>query len=158
MRSRYAARVNQLLEFTLVVKATNVEMQRRFNEVLRPLGVTAGQAEAISVIGRSAPLSLRELGELLVAETGHPSRLVERLVDAGLVVRRESGTDRRQVELTLSPRGRRLLARITRAQAPLLEWGCRTLSGQNVKAATAAMLALLEDGPLAATVTRRAAL
>ncbi len=150
--------MNQLLEFSLVVKATNVEMQRRFNEVLRPLGITAGQAEAIVVIGRSAPLSLKELGELLVAETGHPSRLVERLVDAGLVVRRESNHDRRRVDLTLSPRGRRLLTRITRAEAPLLEWGTRTLSEHDLHAATGVMLALLGNGPLAATVTQRAAL
>jgi MarR family transcriptional regulator, organic hydroperoxide resistance regulator len=147
--------VDQLLEFALLVKATHHEIQRRLNELVRPLGITAAQAEAIMVIGQHEPLSLKELGELVVAETGHPSRLVDRLVEAGLVSRREADDDRRRLELTLSTRGRRLLARIAKAQSALLGWGNEVLAGHDLGAATGAMRALLEEGPLAATVDRR---
>ncbi|CAA9505519.1 MAG: hypothetical protein AVDCRST_MAG45-1574 [uncultured Solirubrobacterales bacterium] len=55
---------------------------------MRPLGLTGAQADAVVVIGQAEPLSLNDLGELLIAEAGHPSRLVDRLVDAELVERR----------------------------------------------------------------------
>lgn len=60
------------------------------------------QADAIDVIGDAGPLSLTELSELLVAESGHPSRLVDRLVEAGLVSRRTGAVDRRRIELSPS--------------------------------------------------------
>ncbi len=147
--------MDQLLEFAFLVKATHHEIQRRLNELVRPLGVTAAQAEAILVIGQAGPLSLKELGELVVAETGHPSRLVDRLVEAGLVIRREAEEDRRRVELALSPRGRRLQTRIAQAQSTLLAWGRRALDGQDLGTAIDAMRALVTEGPLAVTVSRR---
>ena len=39
---------------------------------MRLLGVSGAQADAITVIGQAGPLSLKELGELLIAESGHP--------------------------------------------------------------------------------------
>jgi len=73
------------------------ELERRINEAMQPLGLTAPQADAIVVIGDAEPLSLKELGELLIAEAGHPSRLVDRLVEGGLVERRIPKGDRRRV-------------------------------------------------------------
>ena len=50
-------------------------------------------------------------GDLLIAESGHPSRMVDRLVEAGLVTRRSATDDRRRVVLTLTAGGRRLVLR-----------------------------------------------
>src|SRR5688572_18445031 len=82
------------------------------NEALEPLEITAAQADAIFVIGQAEPVSLKELGDLLIAEAGHPSRLVDRLVEADLVTRRAAENDRRRIELTLTARGRRFEKRI----------------------------------------------
>ena len=62
------------------------------------------------MLGDHAPLSLSGLGSLLVCESGtNPSRLVDRLVEAGLVSRTspDSG-DRRQVSIELTREGRAL--------------------------------------------------
>jgi MarR family transcriptional regulator, organic hydroperoxide resistance regulator len=104
--------VDPLFEFALCVKAIQRELDRQMNEAMRPLGLTAPQADALVVIGQAEPLSLKALGDLLIAEAGHPSRLVDRLVEAGLVERRAAGDDRRRVELSLSLSGRRLEKRI----------------------------------------------
>ena len=72
------------------IKAAQRELERRQNEAMRPLGLTGAQADALVVIGQAGPLSLNELGDLLIAEAGHPSRLVDRLVEAGFVERRAS--------------------------------------------------------------------
>jgi DNA-binding MarR family transcriptional regulator len=121
--------VDPLYELALLVKAGQRELERRANEVMRPLGLTAAQADALAVIGQAGPLSLKDLGELLIAEAGHPSRLIDRLVDAGLVERRPGAEDRRQVELSLTPRGRELESRVQEARSGLFELA-RTLIGE----------------------------
>ena len=87
MYRRYPRAVNPLFEFALAVKAIQRELERQTNDVMRPLGLTGAQADALAVIGQAGPLSLQQLGDLLIAESGHPSRLVDRLVGAGLVNR-----------------------------------------------------------------------
>jgi MarR family transcriptional regulator, organic hydroperoxide resistance regulator len=121
--------VDPLYELALLVKAGQRELERRTNEVMRPLGLTAAQADALAVIGQAGPLSLKELGELLIAEAGHPSRLVDRLVEAGLVERRPDAGDRRQIVLSLTRRGRELEGRVEEARTSLFELA-RTLIGE----------------------------
>jgi MarR family transcriptional regulator, organic hydroperoxide resistance regulator len=87
---------------------------------LTPLGVTAAQAEALTVIAAAdEPLRLSELGAQLVCEAGSPSRLVTTLVRSGLVVRRERDGDRRSVELTLTRKGAALARRIAKVDETL---------------------------------------
>lgn len=58
-------------------------------------------------------MSLTGLGELLVCESGsNPSRLVDRLVGAGLVQRVVAAEDRRQVTLSLTHAGREMEAAV----------------------------------------------
>lgn len=57
-------------EFGLLVKALTREADRRINDLLRPLGITTSQAEALQLLDRYGPLSLGELGTLLIAEGG----------------------------------------------------------------------------------------
>src|SRR3954451_11891975 len=121
MRQRYACPVDPLYELALSVKAASRELEQRTNEAMRPLGVTAAQADALLVIARAGPLSLKDLGDLLIAEAGHPSRLVDRLVEAGLVERRAAGEDRRRVELSLTAKGRRLEKRVVEARQGILQ-------------------------------------
>jgi DNA-binding MarR family transcriptional regulator len=117
------------LELALLVKAGQRDLEQRMNEAMQPLGLTAAQADAVVVVGQAGPLSLRDLGGLLIAEAGHPSRLVDRLVEADLVERRTAGDDRRRVELSLTARGRRLERRILAAREDVLELG-RQLVGE----------------------------
>ncbi|GAA4411590.1 hypothetical protein GCM10023148_04370 [Actinokineospora soli] len=60
----------------------------------------------VRVLRDYQPLTLSGLGELLICEHGtNPSRLVDRLVSAGLVHRDPHPDDRRQVILTLTDTG-----------------------------------------------------
>jgi DNA-binding MarR family transcriptional regulator len=109
-----------MFELALGIKAIQRELERLANEAMRPLGLTGAQADALVVIHQAGPLSLKDLGELLIAEAGHPSRLVDRLVEAGYVERRPAGDDRRRVELSLTPSGRRLVKRVEEAREGIL--------------------------------------
>ncbi|WP_020577417.1 MarR family winged helix-turn-helix transcriptional regulator [Actinopolymorpha alba] len=135
--------MDEVLEFVIAVKSAHREINRRFGEALRPLDVTVVQAEAILILSETGPLTVKQLGAHLVAESGNPSRLVDRLAAAGMVSRRPAAGDRRRVELVLTSRGRRLATRIRRARQPLLDWGRELLDGQGLRTATATLNQLL---------------
>ena len=140
------------------VKAAQRELERQMNEFMRPLGVTGAQADAITVIGQAGPLALKDLGELLIAEAGHPSRLVDRLVDAGLVDRRGGDDDRRRVVLSLTAKGRRLEKRIEEVRQRVLEIGREMLGGRDVESAIELFSHMLAGSDYADLIERRRAL
>jgi DNA-binding MarR family transcriptional regulator len=150
--------VDPLFEFGLAVKAIQRELEQQANAAMRPLGLTAAQADALIVIRQAGPLSLGELGDLLIAESGHPSRLVDRLVESGLVERRPAASDRRRVELSLTARGRRLATRAEAARERLLELGRAAIGERDLAPALDLLRELVEHTQFAELVARRRAL
>lgn len=144
-----------LFEFALSIKACQRELERRVNDAMAPIGLTGPQADAVVVIGQAQPLALKELGGLLIAEAGHPSRLVDRLVEAGVVERRAASGDRRRVELSLTAKGRRLLARILAARAELTQLAGALLGGRDLEPALAVLRELVQYTPYAELIARR---
>jgi DNA-binding MarR family transcriptional regulator len=65
----------------------------------------------VLVLAAEAPRNLSAIAEDLEVHPSNATRLCDRLVRAGLLDRRRSEEDRRQVHLTLTPRGRRLVDR-----------------------------------------------
>jgi len=107
-------------ELRYLILAIQREGNRLLAAELRPLGVTPSQAEVLRVLADHQPLTLLGLGEFLVCETGgSPSRLVDRLVAAGLVRRNTDPADRRQITLTLTEHGQRLSAQIATVEQRL---------------------------------------
>ncbi|WP_051499146.1 MarR family winged helix-turn-helix transcriptional regulator [Nocardia sp. BMG51109] len=122
-----------MFEFVLLIKAVARELERRMNEAMQPLGLTAAQADALAVIGQAQPIGLRELGDLLIAEGGHPSRLVDRLVETGLVERRAPAADRRRIELSLTAEGTRLREHVLEIRRALVGGAREMLPAQDVE-------------------------
>jgi DNA-binding MarR family transcriptional regulator len=109
-------------ELRYLILAIQREGNRILAAQLRPLGVTPSQAEVLRVLAEHHPLTLLGLGQLLVCETGgSPSRLVDRLVAAGLVHRHTDPADRRQVTLSLTTSGEQVATQITAAEQRLYE-------------------------------------
>jgi DNA-binding MarR family transcriptional regulator len=92
-------------EIRYLFLAVQREGNRFFAERLSRLALTPAQAEVLRVLQDHQPLSLLGLGELLVCESRSPSRLVNGLVEMGLVERTTSPVDRRMVTLTLTEPG-----------------------------------------------------
>lgn len=90
-----------------LVLAAQREGFRRLTRELRAIGLSPAQSEVLRILGDHAPLSLTGVGRLLVSESGtNPSRLVDRLVSAGMIKRAVDDDDRRHVTLTLTAAGR----------------------------------------------------
>jgi DNA-binding MarR family transcriptional regulator len=144
-------------ELRYLVLATQRDGNRELAALLRPLGVTPAQAEVIGVLAAAAsPLTVREVGRLLVCEPGSPSRLVTSLVDAGLVTRSPDARDGRATALALTDAGRRLAPRIRAAEERLHE-NLRTRMGsqRDMESALRALRRLAGDGASAAALERR---
>jgi DNA-binding MarR family transcriptional regulator len=77
---------------------------------LRAASLTPAQAEVLQVLSGHEPLTLVQLGRLMISETGSPSRLVDTLVTRGLVTREPGCDDKRVVLLRLTPAGQQTLA------------------------------------------------
>ncbi len=144
-----------LYELALSIKAAHRELDRRVNELMAPLGLTAQQADAIHVIGKAGTLSLKELGELLIAEAGHPSRLVDRLVDAGYVERAAARQDRRRIVLTLSPEGRKLQRRIEEQRQGFFEFAEGLMGNVDLDATLGLFRELLQYSEFSELIARR---
>jgi DNA-binding MarR family transcriptional regulator len=147
--------MDPLFEFALLIKAGQREFERRANEAMKPLGLTGAQADAITVIGQAGPLSLKELGELLIAEAGHPSRLVDRLVEAELVERRPADDDRRRIVLSLTAKGKRTEKKVARARDQVVEAGHVLIGERDLEPALELMRELIQFSPHAELVARR---
>lgn len=96
------------VDVALELKRLVTEYNAAFAARLRPLGLTTLQAEAILALDDLGPVRLKQLATHLVAESGHPSRLVSRLERDGLAVRGKGNGDVVAIELTA--RGRELAA------------------------------------------------
>jgi DNA-binding MarR family transcriptional regulator len=96
-----------------LILAAQREGNRRLIHELKPLGLTPAQSEALRIIGDGGSLTLSAVGEKLVCESGtNPSRIVDKLVDAGVVERVVDAADRRRVLLTLTSSGAALEKRV----------------------------------------------
>ncbi|MCI0159155.1 winged helix DNA-binding protein [Leifsonia shinshuensis] len=89
-----------------LVLAAQREGNRQLTAALSPLGLTPAQSEALRILEDHGPLALKQLGEMLVCDTGSsPSRIVDRLVAARLVRKDADERDQRQLSLRLTPEG-----------------------------------------------------
>lgn len=115
------ARVLSLLTFAGEVKRLTGEINRALGARFREVGLSGVQAEALMALDRLGPVTLKQLAEHLVAESGHPSRLMSRLVDEGFVTREPAQHDGRAVILDLTEKGRRFAALADEARKPLVD-------------------------------------
>lgn len=144
-------------EIRYLILAAQREGNRQLAQALRPLGLTPAQAEVLRLLADHQPLTLTGLGELLVCESGtNPSRLVDRLVTAGLIHRAESGRDRRQIHLTLTLAGQQAAARIAAIEEQLYEFIDAAGADHPVSTVIAYLRALVQNQPAGLAIEHRA--
>ena len=100
----HAAVDDVLLVLTQVVEQIEVMWERSKDASPAPLSVS--QLRVMFVLEHAERANLRALGEALDAAPSSVSRLCDRLQAVGFLERGLSTTSRREVELTLSDRGR----------------------------------------------------
>jgi DNA-binding MarR family transcriptional regulator len=120
-----------------LILAAQREGARLMASSLRALELSSAQEEVLEVVRRRGPLTLAELGRLLVCEVAGPSRLVDGLVRRGLIDRQRGSGDKRVVMLSLTPEGEQAV------EAALQIGGLRTQISQRLSAEQIDQLAAL---------------
>lgn len=145
-------------ELRYLILAIQREGNRAFAADLRSLDLTPSQAETLRVLADYQPLTLTGLGELLVCETGdNPSRLVDRLVKAGMIDRQADPSDRRHVTLTLTPLGRRLARKVATVEERLHHTIETLIAGQPIEQTITLLRAFADAFPAGQALARRRA-
>jgi len=115
-------------EIMLAVLLTREYMGRLSEERLfRPAGITDQQFNVLRILrgGPDQGYLIREIRRRMISHSADVPRLVERMVRAGLVQRREDPADRRGSLVRLTPQGEALEERL----APVHTELCREVAG-----------------------------
>ena len=144
-------------ELRFLILGAQREGSRALTAQLSPLGLTPSQAEVVRCLADHGPMSLRDLGGLLVCESGSPSRLVDALVGREIVARREDPADRRQVTLELTRVGRALDGKVRKVEERLYSAIGSQLGGEGLDQALALLRPLVDGSISGEAIARRKA-
>lgn len=87
-------------------------LRRRFDEGARGIGVTRPQWQVLTLLKRNEGINQGGLADILEVEPITLARMIDRLQDAELVVRRADPNDRRAWRLFLTERGEDLIEQL----------------------------------------------
>jgi len=143
-------------QFRYLILAAQREGSRRLAQMLAPLGLTPSQAEVLTVLDRAGePLSLREVGDLLICERSSPSRLVRTMERDGLLRLQPHPGDGRINLASLTSTGRRLATRVASIEAQLHDWLREAVPDDELNAALDALQAVVAGTDSADALDRR---
>ena len=108
-------------QLCFAVYSASLAMTKRYKPLLEKLQLTYPQYLVMLVLWERDGLTVSELGERLLLDSGTLTPLLKRLEQAGLIVRERRQSDERQVEVGLTRSGRALRARAEKIPACLLQ-------------------------------------
>jgi DNA-binding MarR family transcriptional regulator len=103
-----SAAVLAILARFRVIFQTN---RQHYQSVQESIGLGGSQLQALAIIAAQPKVGISALAKAMMVRQPTASNLVEQLVRLGLVVRKKSGSDLRAIELTITPKARKVLAR-----------------------------------------------
>jgi DNA-binding MarR family transcriptional regulator len=115
-RHRSSAATGGKDEASVVEEASLALVEMTLAALASSTGPSMLQLRLLVVLDRHAPLNLGALAEHLELSTPSASRLVDRMVETGLVRRRAAAHSRREVSLAVTAEGRRALGSLRRAR------------------------------------------
>lgn len=145
-------------EVRYLILAAQREGNRQLLAFMSHIDLTPAQSEALGIIADHGPLALKDLGDMLVCDSGtSPSRIVDRLVTAALVERNVDERDRRHVRLTATSQGRERAAQVRSIEDRLYDAIDGALSTDDARGLIRVLRALAQDSPAGAALDKRLA-
>jgi MarR family transcriptional regulator, organic hydroperoxide resistance regulator len=109
----------------------------------RAAELTGPQLWALQILVLSAPMRVSELAKRMYLSPATVVGIVDRLEAKGVVTRTRSKEDRRAVELTLTEKGREVVAKAPQVAQSVLLQGLAALSDQELSVVVAGMKQLV---------------
>lgn len=128
-----------LRRFRVVLRSVN----RHLDETRRRSGLPSAQLWALAQIAATPGLRVCDLANALAIHQSTASNLLEALARDGLIHRRRSASDARVVQLQVTARGRRVMARAPRPLQGLLITALQRLTPAQLRRLDAALEPLI---------------
>jgi len=128
---------------------------RQLSEYMKTIDITPSQAEVIEVLQQWQPISLKDLGSLLVCETGSPSRLIERLVKDGIIDKVTDPSDARYVLLQLTELGLEKSQQIRTFEDQIHEDLAKLFTNEELSLVSTTLERMLAHFPVAEALSKR---
>ncbi|RLQ94604.1 MarR family winged helix-turn-helix transcriptional regulator [Falsibacillus albus] len=141
--------------FRFLVLAMQRQGNRIYKDLLSDIGITPSQAEVIQILKKWEQLSLKELGALLICETGSPSRLIDRMVKDGYIERMRSTDDSRFVKLRLTELGIEKSGDIKKAENEMYQMIEKIYKIDELKSLNHYLSNFLSNSSMSETLTKR---
>ncbi|RDW15142.1 MarR family winged helix-turn-helix transcriptional regulator [Oceanobacillus chungangensis] len=142
-------------KFRYLILASQRQGNRIYKDLLFEIGVTPSKAEVISILMKYQPMSLKELGAMLICESGSPSRLVERMVKDKLVERVKEKNDSRFVRLQLTSLGIDKYKLIVKAENQMYKILEEVYTEDELQLANQVLSRFLLESPLSSNLIKR---
>lgn len=152
MKSTYFSEAEK---FRYLILASQRQGNRILNEMLHSHDITSSQAEVIRVLEEWEPISLKDLGNLLICESGSPSRLIERMVKDQLIQKQKHPDDSRYTLLTLTNKGKEKAIYINKVEKELYEMFQENFSEQELKIFNEVLSRFLVSFTISETLIKR---
>ena len=130
------------LELANELRPIVLRVARELRKETEQFGFTSRQVTLLFVIQRNPGLTLSALAEAEAISPPALSSQVDRLEEAGLLLRVRSGVDRRRVGLELTPKGDRLLRSVRERRTAWLAARLGELEPDDLRAIEAAIVPL----------------
>ena len=101
---------------------------------LKPFSLTTQQYNVLRILRgqRNNSISINAISERMIDKMSNVSRLIDKLLDKKLVVRKVNRIDRRQVDIAITENGLKLIAEIEKTE-PELKSNFSTLTQKEAK-------------------------
>lgn len=110
IKSRFESEHHKAL---LNIMFTASWIRSRHNAVLMPSGLSMQQYNILRILrGAQAPVNMQTVKERMVDRAPNTTRLVDKLIEKGLVRRERAATDRRVIHLSITATGLELLGQV----------------------------------------------
>jgi DNA-binding MarR family transcriptional regulator len=102
---------NEFQKVHINIMFTSSWLQQKFSGVLKPYGISMQQFNILRILRgmHPEPATIKVLTERMIDKMSNASRLVDKLADKGLVIRTGCDSDRRRVDVQITPTGLQVL-------------------------------------------------
>lgn len=86
----------------------------RFNELLKPYGISSEQYNVLRILRgqKGKPLNMQDIQERMVTKNSNTTRLIDKLLIKDMVIRNTCPNNRRKIEIKITENGLKILSEL----------------------------------------------
>jgi DNA-binding MarR family transcriptional regulator len=104
---------DQNTSITDLINKLSISSKNSFNKMIKRYGVSADQWAVISNVVRDAGLTQKQLSQMINKDQGNLTRMIDKLVNRGYILRDIDENDRRSVKLLPTHSSKQLVEKIS---------------------------------------------